>query len=240
MILPAVGSSTATTAVNSGSSATGSSANSTTDPAAMQDRFLKLLVAQLNNQDPMNPLDNAQMTSQMAQINTVSGIQTLNQTMQSMAAQFATMQTLQGTQMIGRSVLAEGNKLSTSSGVSKGQFELSSAAADTRVEIVSPGGVVVGTVEMGAQEKGRQSFQWDSSKYAGDVSTLSFRVAASATDGTAVQATALQAAKVTGTARTTVRSRSRSIPATRWATTRSARCSDRAPAHPTLRIHPPP
>ena len=52
--------------------------NSTTDPAAAQDRFLKLLVAQLNNQDPMNPMDNAQMTSQMAQINTVTGIQQLN------------------------------------------------------------------------------------------------------------------------------------------------------------------
>ena len=57
-----------------------------TDPAAAQDRFLKLLVAQLNNQDPMNPLDNAQMTSQMAQINTVTGIQQLNQTMASKAA----------------------------------------------------------------------------------------------------------------------------------------------------------
>lgn len=45
------------------------------DPAAAQDRFLKLLVAQMNNQDPMNPLDNAQMTSQIAQINTVTGIQ---------------------------------------------------------------------------------------------------------------------------------------------------------------------
>ncbi|MBX9833033.1 MAG: flagellar hook assembly protein FlgD, partial [Burkholderiaceae bacterium] len=45
-----------------------------------QDRFLKLLVAQLNNQDPMNPLDNAQMTSQIAQINTVTGIQQLNET----------------------------------------------------------------------------------------------------------------------------------------------------------------
>ena len=44
------------------------------DPANAQDRFLKLLVAQLNNQDPMNPMDNAQMTSQIAQINTVTGI----------------------------------------------------------------------------------------------------------------------------------------------------------------------
>ena len=50
------------------------------DATAAQDRFLKLLVAQLNNQDPMNPMDNAQMTSQMAQINTVTGINKLNET----------------------------------------------------------------------------------------------------------------------------------------------------------------
>ncbi|MBO1925937.1 hypothetical protein J4711_15015 [Staphylococcus epidermidis] len=54
---------------------TSNTKNSVTDPNEAQDRFLKLLVAQLNNQDPMNPMDNAEMTSQMAQINTVTGIQ---------------------------------------------------------------------------------------------------------------------------------------------------------------------
>ena len=46
--------------------------------AGSEDRFLKLLVAQMQNQDPLNPMDNAQVTSQMAQINTVSGIDKLN------------------------------------------------------------------------------------------------------------------------------------------------------------------
>ena len=67
-----------------------------TDPAALRRIVSELLVAQLNNQDPMNPLDNAQMTSQMAQINTVTGIQQLNQTMASMAAQFNSLQVMQG------------------------------------------------------------------------------------------------------------------------------------------------
>ena len=62
------------TNVTSATDSSGTKANAATDPAAAQDRFLKLLVAQLNNQDPMNPLDNAQMTSQIAQINTVTGI----------------------------------------------------------------------------------------------------------------------------------------------------------------------
>jgi flagellar basal-body rod modification protein FlgD len=86
MITP-IASSTATS-----TSTSASSSSSSSDMNAAQDRFLKLLVAQLNNQDPMNPMDNAQMTSQMAQINTVTGIQQVNDTLKSMAEQFTAMQ----------------------------------------------------------------------------------------------------------------------------------------------------
>ena len=72
-----------TTVSSTGSTSSASSTSSaktltTLDASEMQDRFLKLLVAQLNNQDPLNPLDNAQVTTQLAQINTVRGIETLN------------------------------------------------------------------------------------------------------------------------------------------------------------------
>ena len=170
-----------------------------TDPAAMQDRFLKLLVAQLNNQDPMNPLDNAQMTTQMAQINTVTGLQTLNLTMQTMADQFSAMQQIQGISLIGRSVLTEGDRLSVGEdGQAQGAFELAGAATNVKVEVVTPGGVVMDTIEMGAQDKGRQDFAWDASRYSGDKSDLRFRVSASNKDA-AVGATALMQAKVAGT-----------------------------------------
>lgn len=190
MILNPIGS---TATVNSGASANGN-----TDPAAMQDRFLKLLVAQLNNQDPMNPLDNAQMTSQMAQINTVTGLQTLNLTMQTMAEQFNTLQTLQGISMIGRSVFAEGNRMSVEGGVGKGYFELAGAATGTKVEVVTPGGVVVGTIDMGAQEKGRREFEWDAKKYSGNTSDLRFRVTANSGKDE-VKATPLVQSKVAAT-----------------------------------------
>lgn len=192
MILNPVGS---TATVNSGSSS-----NSATDPAAAQDRFLKLLVAQLNNQDPMNPLDNAQMTSQMAQINTVTGIQQLNLSMQTMAEQFSTMQTLQGTMMIGRTVLTEGNKMTfkDGTGTGTGTFDLKGAATDVKVEVVTPGGQVVETVDVGASAAGRHDFTWDGSKYTGTRSDLQFRVVATTKDG-AVEATPLMQAKVLGT-----------------------------------------
>ena len=71
----------------------------------MSETFLKLLVTQMQNQDPLNPMDNAQVTSQMAQINTVSGIEKLNTTMQGIAAQFSQSQALQGASLVGHDVM---------------------------------------------------------------------------------------------------------------------------------------
>ena len=189
-----------TSALDAGAATTSTKGNSTTDPNAAQDRFLKLLVAQLNNQDPMNPMDNAQMTSQMAQINTVTGIQQLNLSMQGMTEQFAAMQTLQGTMMIGRSVLAEGDRLAVDEkGSGKGYFVLGNTATSTKIEVLSPSGQVVDTVDLGAQEKGRHDFTWDTSKYtAGDPSTLRFRVVGANKDG-AVDSSTLMQSKVVGT-----------------------------------------
>ena len=88
--------------------------------SASADRFLKLLVAQMQNQDPLNPMDNAQVTSQMAQINTVNGIQQLNTTVQGLTTQFTQMQALQGASLVGHDVIVPGNKLDIANGVGQG------------------------------------------------------------------------------------------------------------------------
>jgi flagellar basal-body rod modification protein FlgD len=182
-----------TTAVTTGTNTSGlfgasstSKSTSQTDASASQDRFLKLLVAQLNNQDPMNPMDNAQMTSQMAQINTVSGIAQLNETMKSMATQFNAMQVLQGASMIGHSVLTEGNKLPIYEGKAGGAVDVAGAADKVTVQVFSPGGQLVDTIELGSKTAGRHSFEWDASKYTGG-GTPTFKV--SATQGTKAVAT---------------------------------------------------
>ena len=182
------------TALNATSSSLTKTTTNSTTAEASQDRFLKLLVAQLNNQDPMNPMDNAQMTSQLAQINTVSGIQTLNDTMKSMATQISALQSLQGSATIGHEVLTEGSTLSVADGVGKGSFDLSGAADAVKVEVRTAGGTLLGTVDMGALGTGRQAFTWDASKYtnSGD---LSFKVTAT-NSGTAVTTTALERNKV--------------------------------------------
>ena len=187
-----------TSALDAGASSTSSVTQNNTDPGAMQDRFLKLLVAQLENQDPMNPMDNAQMTTQMAQINTVTGIQQLNQTVQSMVQQFAGMQQLAGVSLIGHSVLTDGNQLTVAGTQAQGLFDLGQAATDVKVQIVTPGGNVVDTVPLGALDGGRHAFEWDASGYSGDPSTLRYQVVA--TDGqTAVAAAPLMQQAVIAT-----------------------------------------
>src|SRR3989338_717076 len=87
---------------NAGSTAKASSAADT------QDRFLKLLVTQMKNQDPLNPMDSAQVTSQMAQLSTVTGIDKLNATLQALSDSMIGNQSLQAASMIGHAVLVPG------------------------------------------------------------------------------------------------------------------------------------
>ena len=96
-------------------------------PGRRADRFLKLLVAQMQNQDPLNPMDNAQVTSQMAQINTVNGIEKLNTTVEGLSSQFMQMQALQGASLVGRDVIVPGSQLDIVDGVGQGGFELTVA-----------------------------------------------------------------------------------------------------------------
>lgn len=141
----------------------GASAATTTKSAVQEseDRFLKLLVTQMKNQDPLNPLDNAQVTSQMAQLSTVSGIEKLNTTLQAMSSSFASSQSLQATGMIGRSVLAPGSSLLLQNGAAAGGFELKQSVDHAVVTIKGAAGNTLHSVDLGAQQAGNVMFQWD-------------------------------------------------------------------------------
>ena len=182
----------------SGNSAAGSAptlaANATTAKES-SDRFLKLLVAQLQNQDPLSPMDNAQVTSQIAQINTVSGIEKLNTTVQGLSSQFVQMQALQGAALVGHDVVVAGNKLDIANGSGEGGFELQSAADSVKVEVLSGAGRVIDTLDLGAQSAGMNTFRWPSGNY-DNASGLTFRVSANA-GATALAATPLMQDKVT-------------------------------------------
>ena len=173
---------------------TAASSTSATDSAGSQDRFLKLLVTQLQNQDPLSPMDNAELTSQIAQINTVSGIATLNTSVQGLSSQFLQMQTLQGAALVGKDVIVPGNKLDIADAVGQGGFELTSAADAVKVEVLSPAGKVIDTMNLGAQSSGVHSFDWAANTYT-NTDNLTFRVTATS-GSTTLTSTALMRDKV--------------------------------------------
>jgi flagellar basal-body rod modification protein FlgD len=151
------------TTVQSSTSSTSaaSAATSASQISATQDRFLKLLVTQMKNQDPLNPMDNAQVTSQMAQLSTVTGIDKLNATVQALSASMASAQSLQAASMIGHAALVPGKEIDLLKGQSNAAVELSQAADKLTVTISDAKGNVVRTLQLGAQDAGVVGFKWD-------------------------------------------------------------------------------
>ena len=158
-------------------------ATSAKNAADTQDRFLKLLVAQMKNQDPMNPMDNAQVTSQMAQIQQVTSLSTLDTSIKSLGGQLGQMQALQSISLVGREVSVPSNKMQVEAGLAEGSYELDGAANAVKLEILGPAGNVIDTQPLGAQGTGRQTFAWKAGQMAADDSEVKYRI--TATNGTA-------------------------------------------------------
>ncbi|RJF98674.1 flagellar hook assembly protein FlgD [Noviherbaspirillum saxi] len=126
-----------------------------------QDRFMKLLVTQMRNQDPLNPLDNAQVTSQLAQLSTVSGIDKLNTTLQALQSSYQTSQALQATDMIGHGVLVPGSSIELVDSKAILGVDFASAADKTKITVRNAAGLAVRTFDLGAQQAGIVPLAWD-------------------------------------------------------------------------------
>jgi len=130
-----------------------------------QSQFLTMLTAQLQNQDPTNPMDNAQITSQLAQLSTVSGINQLNTTLTALSN---SMSLGSATSLIGAGVLVPGSALNLSSSQATGGVTLTQAADNLSVTIKNAAGVTVQTLQLGAQKTtGVVPFSWNGSTAAG-------------------------------------------------------------------------
>jgi flagellar basal-body rod modification protein FlgD len=125
-------------------------------------KFLTLLVTQLKNQDPMNPLDNAQLTSQLAQLSTVTGVNKLNTTLESLKSSYQSSEAMSATNMIGHGVFVEGSFVNVASGQSILGVNLASAAEDVKVIVTDPAtGKDIKTIELGTQAAGIVPITWD-------------------------------------------------------------------------------
>lgn len=174
----------------------------------LQNRFLTLLVAQLKNQDPTNPMENNELTTQLAQINTVSGIEKLNTTLGAITGQIDSSQSLYATSLIGRGVMVPGTNIftgSTDGTVSTTPFglELQRPADKVTATISDSNGQVVRTIEIGGLNAGVHSFTWDGSLDAGgNAPDGAYTVAITASNGgESLVATPLNYAIVNGVTR---------------------------------------
>lgn len=127
---------------------------------SIQDRFLKLLVTQIRNQDPLNPMDNAQVTTQLAQISTVSGIDKLNSTVAGLSSSLLAAQSVQAGSLVGHGVLAPGNALLLGPNGGIGGVSLAGPADQVTVTVRGTGGQIVKTMSLGPQQAGVHTFEW--------------------------------------------------------------------------------
>lgn len=164
-----------------------------------QDRFLNLLVAQMKNQDPLNPLDNAQVTSQMAQLSTVQGIENMNATLESLAASLGSNQMAQAANLIGHGVLVPGNVIGPAQENAVVGFDLAGAADSVKLTIENAAGATVRTIDLGARAAGVNVVAWDGLADDGSAvaeGSYTFKVSA-ASGGAAVTSEALYLGAVT-------------------------------------------
>lgn len=170
----------------------------TSSASATQDRFMTLLVTQMKNQDPLNPMDNAQVTSQMAQLSTVTGIDKLNATVESLIGSVQSGQSYQASGMIGHNVLVPGNKISSTGTGGPLGVDLPVGADKLTVTIKDSAGSTIRTLSLGAQSTGTASLNWDGFADNGSVAktgSYTYDVAAT-TAGQSVAASALNYAQV--------------------------------------------
>ncbi len=160
-----------------------------------ENNFLQLLTAQLEDQDPLNPVSPSDFAAELAQFSTATGVQNLNTTMTQSSGMTASG-------LIGHNVAVPGNALVLGQGgTATGAFSLSGAATDVKVAIANASGSVVGVLDLGAMSAGNQNFTWNGQSIGGTAlaaGTYSFNVVPSPSTGaSAVTATTYAVVPVT-------------------------------------------
>lgn len=158
---------------NLGIGRTGQSGNtanaSSGSPTLGQDDFLRLMTAQMQNQDPFNPVDNTQMVAQMAQFSSLAGITEMSSTLKAIAEKLGGVSASDALSYVGRAVLVEGEQnYPLTDGTVAGAIELDDPATDVTVTITGPNGAVLKTVSLGPREAGIIDYEWDGTTNSGE------------------------------------------------------------------------
>ena len=153
-----------------------------------KNEFLNLLVAQLNNQNPLEPQGNGEFIAQLAQFSQVEGIEKLNTSMGSLLTGYQSSQALQASSLVGRKVIIPSDKAVVDTSESfKASLVLPTSSSNVYVNIYDKAGSAVGRVNLGEQAAGNVSFIWDGKDSSGNLlppGTYKFEAQATYPDGT--------------------------------------------------------
>ncbi len=130
-----------------------------------QEDFLKLMVTQLRNQDPLQPMENGKFLTQIAQFSQVSGLADLQKSFKDLSHSLVSNQALQAAALVGRRVLvptATGDL--TKGGQLQGQLDLPQATGSVRIRVQDEHGQTVRQFDLGPQPSGPVPFHWDGHK----------------------------------------------------------------------------
>lgn len=134
-----------------------------------KNEFLELLVAQLNNQNPLEPQENGEFIGQLAQFSTVEGVEKLNSSMETILSGYQSSQALQASSLVGRKVIVPTEKaVVDTSETFKASLVLPTSSSNVYVNIYDDAGSVVNRINMGPQEAGNVSFMWDGKDASGN------------------------------------------------------------------------
>tara|TARA_R110002072_G_scaffold31735_19_gene97781 strand:- start:26267 stop:26935 length:669 start_codon:yes stop_codon:yes gene_type:complete len=124
--------------------------------------FLELMVAQLNNQDPLNPQENGDFIAQLAQFSSVEGIDNLNSTVEVMSSSLQSSQALQASALVGRTVhVKTDSSFLAPEGEVTGSIKLDNSTTDLKLDISNSAGVLIDQIDLGSQAQGEIRFAWN-------------------------------------------------------------------------------
>ncbi|PZW44492.1 flagellar hook assembly protein FlgD [Pseudomonas sp. URMO17WK12:I2] len=144
--------------------------DSTQNKELGKDQFLNLLVAQLNNQNPLEPQGNGEFIAQLAQFSTVEGVEKLNSSMETILSGYQSSQALQASSLVGRKVIVPVDKAVVDTSESfKASAVLPTSSSNVYVNVYDSAGTVVNRINLGEQQAGNVSFIWDGKDSSGNV-----------------------------------------------------------------------
>jgi flagellar basal-body rod modification protein FlgD len=168
-----------------------------------KEEFMTLFLAQIQNQNPLEPVSNEDFTQQLAMFTTVEELDSMNQSMESMITyQASTISTL-AVGLIGREVTCQGDEFSvTDEGSGEDlTFALEEDAEEVTLQILNEEGKLVRELTLHELSSGKQSVSWDgmtSSGNAAPAGKYTFKVTAEDADGNSVNTATYQKGEVTG------------------------------------------